>query len=305
MAMLTMIESQAVAGLADQLYDFLPASFSAVTWPLVAEWTGVKDCWPDGTSKRQAIPIFLRNVLEHRRGVFCDLIVKVIQEGITYRLRKDNPVTREEIEKINALILKVEFKIPQLHDRAFLSGLPSSNEQPAASTSSSIKQPSANSIDNLRRSFLTLFAEKDTQKRGFAFEPFLTDFFSLHGLDPKGSFRIDGEQIDGSFEWQGNTFLVEARWRAKPANAADLLVLRGKAEKSDWTRGLFISIYGFSELASPTLQIGRKANLIAMSGQDLMLILEQHWTLHDALRAKLRHTGETAEAYKALTELVK
>ena len=60
---------------------------------------------------------------------------------------------------------------------------------------------------------------------------------------------------------------------------------------------------GFSDLAIPTLQIGRKANLIAMSGQDLILILERHWTLHDALRAKLRHTGETAEAYKPLTEL--
>ena len=112
------------------------------------------------------------------------------------------------------------------------------------------------------------------------------------------------EQIDGSFEWQGSTFLVEARWRSEPANTADLLVLRGKAEKSDWTRGLFISINGFSDLATPTLQIGRKANLIAMSGHDLILILERHWTLPDALKAKLRHTGETAEAYKPLVEII-
>ena len=116
---------------------------------------------------------------------------------------------------------------------------------------------------------------------------------------------MQGEQIDGSFEWQGNTFLVEARWRREPANTADLLVLRGKAEKSDWTRGLFISINGFSNLATLTLQVGRKANLIAMSGHDLILILEQHWTLHDALRAKLRHTGETAEVYKPLAEMTK
>lgn len=305
MPTLTMIESQAVAELADSLYDFLPATFSAVTWPLVAERVGVQDCWPNVSSKRQAIPIFLRNVLEHHRGNFCDLIVRVVQEGINYRLRKGNPVTREEVEKINTLVLKVEFKIPQLHDRAFLNGLPSSKTEPPAASNASIKQPSAENIDGLRQRFLTLFAEQDEKKRGFAFEPFLTDFFSLHGLDPKGSFRIVGEQIDGSFEWQSSTFLVEARWRAKPANAADLLVLRGKAEKSDWTRGLFISINGFSDLASPTLQIGRKANLIAMSGHDLILILERHWTLHDALRAKLRHTGETAEAYKPLTELTK
>lgn len=305
MPTLTMIESQALAELAEGLYDFLPATFSAVTWPIVAERSGVRDCWPNVSSKRQAIPIFLRNVLEHRRGEFCDLVVKVVQEGINYRLRKGSPITREEVERVNELLLKVQFKIPQLHDRAFLNGLPSSNTEATVATSQTIKPVPAKSIENLRQRFLTLFAEPDEKKRGFAFESFLTDFFSVHGLDPKGSFRIVGEQIDGSFEWQGNTFLVEARWRAKPANTADLLVLRGKAEKSDWTRGLFISINGFSDLATPTLQIGRKANLIAVSGQDLILVLEQHWTLHDALRAKLRHTGETAEAYKPLTELSK
>lgn len=306
MPTLTMIESQAIAELAEVFYDFLPASFSAVTWSVVADWSGVQDCWPNVGSKRQALPIFLRNVLEHRRGKLCDLVVKAVQQGINYRLRKENPVTREEIERVNQILLKVGFKIPELYDRSFLDGLPSSSEaETTAARHPANRIVSAETLDNLHQRFLDLFAELDEQKRGLAFEPFLTEFFSAHGLDPKGSFRIVGEQIDGSFDWQGNTFLVEARWRAKPANAADLLVLRGKAEKSEWTRGLFISMNGFSDLATPTLQIGRKANLIAMSGQDLILILERHWALHDALRAKLRHTGETAEAYKPLTELTK
>jgi hypothetical protein len=302
MSSLTMIESQAVAELAELLYDFLPATFSAVTWPDVAAKHDVRDCWPTGGSKRQSIPIFLRNVLEHRRGQFCDLIVGVVKEGINYKSRKGNPVLRDEVERVNLSLLKAQYKIPELHDRRFLDGLPTSLKGKAA-TSLEVGQPvAASTLDMLRTRFLELFAEPDPKKRGLAFEPFLNDFFSVHGLDPKGSFRIAGEQIDGSFEWQGNTFLVEARWRKEPANTSDLLVLRGKAEKSDWTRGLFISINGFSDLATPSLQIGRKANLIAMSGQDLMLILERHWTLYDALRAKLRHTGETAEAYKPLAE---
>lgn len=305
MPALTMVESQAIAELAEILYDFLPATFSAVTWPVVAEWSGVQDCWPNVSSKRQALPIFLRNVLEHRRDKFCDLIVKAVQEGINYRLRKSSPVGREEIERVNQILLKVEFKIPELHQRAFLDGLPASQAEAKAAQYPADQAALAETIDKLYKRFLALFAESDEKKRGHAFEPFLTDFFTAHGLNPKGSFRIMGEQIDGSFEWQGDTFLVEARWRMKPASAADLLVLRGKAEKSDWTRGLFISINGFSDLATPTLQIGRKANLIAMNGQDLILILERHWTLHDALRAKLRYTGETGEAFKPLTELTK
>lgn len=299
-----MIEAQAAAELAKLLYDFLPGTFSSVTWPDVAARFCLERYWPGG-SKLPAITHLLRNTLESDRDRFCDLITAAVQEGIAYRIKKGNPVKRGEIEEINRIILKLQFKIPELHDRAFLDGLPSSDEQDSLGTSRAAFALPEGEIEKLKRRFLILDAEPDSRKRGFAFEGFLNDFFVVHGLDSHGSFKIDGEQIDGSFEWKGNTFLVEARWRKKPANAADLLVLRGKAEKSEWTRGLFVSISGFSDLATPTLQIGRKANLIAMSGQDLFLILERHWTLHDALRAKLRHTGETAEAYKPLAELKK
>lgn len=304
MARLTMVEAQAAAELAKRLYDFLPGTFASVTWPHVAARFSLEQHWPGG-SKLPAITNLLRNTLEFHRDRFCDFIVDVVQEGIAYRIKKDNPVKREEIEDINKIILKLQFKIPQLHDRAFLDNLPISDQDHGASQIKATFAPPEGEIEKLRRRFLVLIEDRDSHKRGFALEPFLNDFFAIHGLDPHGSFRIAGEQIDGSFEWQGSTFLVEARWRNEPTNTADLLVLRGKAEKSDWTRGLFISINGFSDLATPTLQIGRKANLIAMSGHDLILILERHWTLPDALKAKLRHTGETAEAYKPLVELVR
>ena len=304
MAELTLVEAQAVSELAKTLYDFLPGTFSSVTWPDVAARFCLERFWPGG-SKLPAITQLLRGTIQFHRDRFCDFIVAVIQEGIAYRIKKNNPVAREDIDNINRSLLKLQFKIPQLHDRAFLDGLVANNHPKGHTVDGSTAAIPASDIDRLRTRFLNLLSEPDAQKRGFKFEPFLNDFFAIHGLDPHGSFRIAGEQIDGSFELHGDTFIVEARWRKEPASTSDLLVLRGKAEKSDWTRGLFISINGFSELATPTLQIGRKANLIAMSGQDLVLILERHWTLHHALRAKLRHTGESAEAYKPLAELNK
>ena len=42
-----------------------------------------------------------------------------------------------------------------------------------------------------------------------------------------------------------------------------------------------------------------------MSGEDFILILESHWSLFDALRVKLRHTGETAEVYLPLSKAKK
>lgn len=305
MAGLSMVEAKAASELAEALYDFLPATFSSVTWPDVARRFDLERFWPGG-SKRQSIPILLKDTLQYRRDKFCDLIVAVVQEGLTYRTRKGNPITRNEMLTINELLLKLRFKIPELHDRSFLDGLPMTEEEQAHQPTTPPKHIASNeSIENLHRKFLDLFQESNAQKRGYAFEAFLNEFFAAHGLAARGAFRIVGEQIDGSFQWRDATYLVEARWRKEPADASDLLVLRGKAEKSDWTRGLFISINGFSELTSDTLRIGRKANLIAMSGHDLTLILEKHWTLPEALDTKLRHTGESGEAYLPLAQATK
>jgi hypothetical protein len=65
---------------------------------------------------------------------------------------------------------------------------------------------------------------------------------------------------------------------------------------------LFISVNGFSSLAADTFSRGRRANLITMDGQDLMLILEQRWSLQDAIRVKLRHAGETGGVILPLAE---
>jgi hypothetical protein len=307
MGNLSLAETQALAELAHVLYSFLPGSGAIYTWREAAHEHDLQQFWIGG-SKLPAITQLLEATYGYRRASFCGLLLTAVREGMKYRIKKQEPVTRQEIEKINALLLRLRFKIPELHDQQFLDGLRSSGKPSLApatlGTQAEVPMP-AETIDQLRSQFLTLFGESDPKARGFKFEAFLNDLFYEHRLAPRASFRVVGEQIDGSFEWQGSVFLVEARWRAEPASASDMLVLRGKAEKSDWTRGLFISINGFSDLASETLRIGRKANLIAMSGQDLALILEKHWTLFEALRVKLRHTGETGGAYLPLIDLRK
>lgn len=299
-------ETQALAELAQLLYSFLPGSGAIYTWREAAQAHGVEQFWVGG-SKLPAITQLLEATFESRQNAFCGLILTSLREGMKYRIKKQSPVTREELEQLNVLMLRLHFKIPELHDSSFLKSLPATKLAEKASSVS----PTTDAvvprevIDRLNTLFLTLSVENDPKVRGFGFERFLNELFTVHKLTPRASFRIEGEQIDGSFEWNGSVFLVEARWRAAPANSADLLVLRGKAEKSDWTRGLFISMNGFSEKVSETMRIGRKANLIAMSGQDLMLVLEKRWTLFEALRVKMRHTGETGDVYFPLAEAKK
>jgi hypothetical protein len=306
----TLAETQAIAELADLLYPFLPGSGAKYTWREAAAAHDLEAFWTGG-SKLPAITQLLESTFERRRNRFCGLLLTAVKEGIKYRVKKGDPVKRGEVERLNGTVRRLGIGIPELLDKNFLDGLPS-NPAPAASEGvatpprpdpEAARRKLADETERLRQQFIALLSETNAQARGYAFEVFLNDLFRVNGLSPREPFRVEGEQIDGSFEWQGHVFLLEARWRQNAADAPDLYVLRAKVEgKSDWTRGLFISINGFSSLAADTFSRGRRANLITMDGQDMMLVLEQRCSLQDAIRVKIRHAGETGEIYLPLVK---
>ena len=81
----------------------------------------------------------------------------------------------------------------------------------------------------------------DPQPRGYAFEKFLKELFDVNGMAGRASFRVVGEQIDGSFEMEGETYLLEAKWTNKQVDAATLRSFNAKVQdKAAWSRGLFI-----------------------------------------------------------------
>jgi len=49
------------------------------------------------------------------------------------------------------------------------------------------------------------------QKRGYMFERLLYSILFHEKLEPLASYNIKGEQVDGSFFWNGQTFLLEAK----------------------------------------------------------------------------------------------
>ncbi len=295
MSTLTLAQTQALVELSKLFYTFLPGSGAIFTWQNVAENNSVGSFWRGG-SKQPAITHLMEATYEHRPDRFCPLIVMAVREGMKYRSKRNEPVTLQEIQRVNELLKKLKFQIPDLNDPVFLRDLPTS-ATPTGATNTPSNEIKRADIARLHAQFLNVLSIADARARGFALEKFLNDFFSEHGMNPKASFKLGGEQIDGSFTLNGDVYLLEARWREEPANAADLMVLRGKSEKSEWTRGLFLSMNGFSALAIDSLKTGKKANLIGIDGEDLILVLERRWTLQDAILAKLRHTGETGEFF--------
>lgn len=146
----------------------------------------------------------------------------------------------------------------------------------------------------------------DPINRGFAFEKFLQDLFEAHQLAPRGAFRLKGEQIDGSFEINGDVYLLEAKWHTKQTAQIDLLAFREKVEsKSAWSRGLFVSNSGFTEDGLTAFARGRATNIIGITGQDLFFILSGEISLIDTITKKARKAAETGEFYVPVFDLLR
>jgi len=131
---LSLADGKTINDLADLLYHFLPASGNNNTsFPIAAHRAGTSDYWALIGSKGPAIVQLLSQTYEHRRNRFCPLIIQVVQLGMTYRSRKD-PLTRDEIDRLNELLRDLEFSIPELNDPKFLKQLPPAapnNSQPS------------------------------------------------------------------------------------------------------------------------------------------------------------------------------
>jgi hypothetical protein len=140
------------------------------------------------------------------------------------------------------------------------------------------------------------------QKRGYEFETFLKNLFSAYGLSPRASFRLVGEQIDGSFDLHNETYLLEAKWQNAPTGVADLHTFEGKlGQKASWSRGIFISNSGFSP--DGLQAFGKGKRMICMDGFDLSEILRLRLAFTDVIAAKVRMAAETGYPFVPVREL--
>jgi len=282
-------ESQHIDELAGILYDMLPGSGNPrLSFPTVAGQLGLAAYWTGG-SKRPAIVTLLTATFERERHRFCDLIEGVVRQSVSWRAGKGNPLTRDEIENINRVLARLGYKIPGLHDPDFLASL--ERRKKAAEGQPSPMDPAR--LSALKNELVTI-SSLAPGPRGFAFEKFLNALFDSYGLAPRGSFRLTGEQIDGSFQHDGQTYLLEARWQNAQVGRSDLARLNETVtSKARWSRGLFVSYSGFSADGLTAFDSGRPTALIAMDGLDLHEVLDRNLSLAEVLMAKARRAAET------------
>lgn len=160
-----------------------------------------------------------------------------------------------------------------------------------------------NGLERLNKDYLG-FLSIDPQQRGYKLEALLRTLFELCDLDPRASFKIIGEQIDGAFTFENTDYLFEAKWHQEPIAAADLDVLAGKlSRKLDNTLCLFLSINGFSDDGVKAHSSGRRVMLL-MDGSDLMAVLEGRIDLVQLLLRKRREASQSGNIYLRIHEIL-
>lgn len=306
---LSLEEIRAISDIAKLLYSFLPGNphpyaDPSISFKGIAYELGLGSFWQKRSSKLPAITNLLENTLDSKREMFRPLIIESVKRGIKYKASKGEEITREEIEKLNQLLLKVKFKIPELWDKAFLDSLPSIRSEKVEEEKEKRKEIEKEKLEQLKKELVKMKDMESPQKRGYAFERFLQELFNLFNLKPKSPFRLTGEQIDGSIEFEGHTYLIEAKWQNELTGQNDLLVFREKVEsKATWSRGLFITYSGFTREGLEAFSRGRPTNLIAMTGEDLWAIIDGEMGLDDAIRLKSRFAAETGMPMVRVYEL--
>ncbi|WP_246144322.1 restriction endonuclease [Actinacidiphila oryziradicis] len=158
----------------------------------------------------------------------------------------------------------------------------------------------AERLQVLKSEFLRLESEANRQKAGREFEVFLNQLFRLFDLEPRLSYSLPFEQVDGAITYDTDDYIVEAKWWKEPIEVHHLGSFVEKVRhKGKNALGLFISVNGFTQGARE--RYSQRTCFITMEGVDLFCVLDARISLDELLRGKKRHANETGSCYYPAT----
>jgi hypothetical protein len=239
----------------------------------------------EGTSKGKRLRYFLKTAeAQLRVKTFLTL----------WEYRESNRRRKSEVESVP----NAEEEFYSLVERLGGKRPPTKKRSQGAATVTEVDRSRSESL----KSKLLMLSTLHPVERGFAYERFLKELFDAYELAARASFRLVGEQIDGSFQLAEETYLLEAKWTSPPIGVADLRAFNAKVEeKAAWSRGLFVSDNGFSP--EGITAFGRGKRVVCADGLDLYEILDRNLPLADVLAKKIRRAAETGNPFVSVRDL--
>lgn len=150
---------------------------------------------------------------------------------------------------------------------------------------------SQDKLNILLSKFQKLALSTEYQKRGYEFEVLLNELFKLFDIECKGSFKINGEQIDGAFTLDSVEYLLEAKWQKDLICKSDIYAFKGKIDnKLKNTLGLYVSINGYANNSYTTADFPQ---VILCDSIDIISVLEGRIDLDELIKRKKQEASRT------------
>lgn len=136
-------------------------------------------------------------------------------------------------------------------------------------------QSSKKTLEGLKTTYISLIqGSLPGNKRGYELEKILQELSKLSSLEVSEPFRVNGEQIDGAIKFDGEHYIVEAKWQDKESANEPVYQFASKVEGKMYGRGIFVSVNGFSHNVVQSLTTGKAIRTIFIDGGDLIMVFE-------------------------------
>ncbi|MCJ7791158.1 MAG: restriction endonuclease [Dehalococcoidia bacterium] len=261
----------------------------------------------DWNDYKRNIVTLLINYLARNQDLYQNDLLRLMSEAIKIedfshlsRLEDGADKVSKARESVNALRTLVRDHFDLVEEQRISEG-----QRKVAYENMLRNQGVRDRLREIEKDFLVLISNTNPQQRGFALERVLGELFTLFDLDPKASFRITGEQIDGAFTFDNTDYILEAKWQQEPVGTQELDTLHSKLTRmtTDITLGLFLSINGYSDDAVKAHSSGRRL-MILMDGSHLMAVIEGRIDLMQLLLRMRRHASQTGNIYLRIHDIM-
>jgi Restriction endonuclease len=301
-----MIDMQRITA---QAYQALRDALPTITWHKRAFESLLRDALRghpelltgldfNGVSKRETADALVNRLVANEAAYQATTIDLMLEVGAMTRFpnieqikEPDNRALR--LEQAHDAVGRLRTLVARYREEAESRQRSEAAREAQAAELAGIKQFS-DELGALRDRYVTMHSSNDPHQRGKEFEVLLTDLFVLFDMEPRLSYSLPHEQIDGSLSFDTDDYIIEARWRKERAEPGDLHIFKAKVEgKGRNALGIFFSINGFT--AGALAQYASSSPFVAFTGDDIFMVLDGRVRLDDLLRAKKRHVNETGD----------
>ncbi len=135
------------------------------------------------------------------------------------------------------------------------------------------------------------------QQKGYALEKIFTELMRISNIPVETPFSLKGEQIDGAIKYESHYYIVELKWHASKIEPKDIGAFYFKVDGRLDTRGIAVSMNGYTDGVNETLPRGKELKVILLDGNHLANVIYGHYTFRQLLDHAISYASLKAQLY--------